>query len=881
MLKYLQTKSLLIINSNAFKLTAALLPASLIFYYSYLFPSIGLLTSTWQMALPIIATIGVGIAGFDYLSNFYHSIKAYIKNIWQYFKHKTPITMTLLDMSALVSLSIISNLAYGLMLGVSAPLVIYTAPLFTLGALNISNFLKNFINKRLEARANKKIESLKAKLPTEEEFNLIFKDNRVQVLPGQLIPVSGYLESDQALLNDGTMNTGEHGNIESVSKGQLLIAGSENIGKTPIFIQALTNGTDSPVYKLLQAMDRKINSSAKASAIDYIAMIFVPIVLGISTITFGFWAFQSSVSFGLNAMMDVLFAACPCALGLANTIPYGILKQKLFSNNIYIHHDQIIDKFKYADTIVFDKTGTLTKISLKNINKFSEQEIDFPAILALQKLRITEQNSVRASDPFANELISVLTRNKVTDKAISASSLKLEDNQSHGLSVKLMDISTDTDGKKIFMGNLLYLQQQGFDISKFEQPKTKPLSGSTSGSTSESLSKTRSNLNTEVYLAIEENGKKYIQASFNFKQHIRDDARVTISNLQQQGYKVVMLTGDKSENADSVAKELNIREFKAEYTPKDKEAYIKKLILKYKRNVIMVGDGYNDFAPASIANIGSIAIGRQSMMSGFFDLTIEKLTDILKLKSLFKSASSTQNQVFSFSLIYNFIAMTLAAIVFPATGMISMTGCFGMCMALSSLVATAWSITLYPRLSSVFNKFRDIINSEKKSQIHDSGKILCTNPKPGKASELIIYQAKQDLITKTESKSSIPSIYNLESKQFPTECSLYQFSIDVHAICGNCAKHFDTYMKDLKGELGFINYKISSDKTTYTIIFYYKTDCPKTILEKFRQKFIDNGKKILKEPSAKLLQVIEHVEEKLEAPPKEVAPSCCLRKSIA
>ncbi len=844
MLNFIKDKFRFLKNLQIFKATVTIIPASLLYYMSTILPGIGFLSLGWQIILPVTVTSIVIISGYDYISNFIAIIKAALMNVWQSIRHKKQFVFPSLDMSALVSLSLLSNIAYGLMLGSAASLVVYTAPLVTLSALNLSNYLKNILNKKLDTKASEKLEKYKEKLPSNTEFYLIKKGDILVVQPGMFIPVDGYLITDVAQIKDGTMLTGEEDKITTFAKNQLVKAGTENIGQTPIEIIAKTEGRQSPVYQLLQSMSKRICKTQTATKIDYISMIFVPVILTISIATFCVWTLANSATFGFKAMMDVLFAVCPCALGFANTIPYSILKKKLFDNNIYIHKDEIIDKFATADTIVFDKTGTLTKISLASIDKFCENEIDYLAILALQKLRVSDNNHKRASDPFANELINIISKQINKDTILPEVKLmNAQSNQSNGIAA---EVHLNSEIKTIYMGNLLFLKQNGFNI--------------------EQIQNNTNNNETAVYLAVEQNGKKYIEARLNFEQQLREDAVSTIAELKKS-YNVLMLTGDNRKNAEIIAEQLGIEKFEADCTPESKEEFIKNLINNNKAKVVMVGDGFNDYLPANAANSGSIAIGKQSIISGFFDLTIENLSDILKLKSTFKSATKTQNQVFCFSIIYNLLAMLSAAILFPMMGMVAMTGCFGVCMAFSSLIATAWSCTLYPKLINIFSGFKSKSHS---SDISNNN----SDTKTGvKTTELSFFNIK------ISNQNNNLRRFDLTSSWYPQEAKQYIFSMDVYAMCGNCAKDFDKYMTELQKSLGITDFTITANDTTYTIAFFLHTADVKNALIEFKKKFTKNGKDILKDPSAELIapkQKEKTADEPAEHTDKRHNPtSCC------
>lgn len=774
-------------NKDIYNFLVTFIPASVIFTLSYTVPTVLSIGLFWQIALPLLVSLACYQAGYEYFQECYYSLKASITNIYNYFKNKNKLTLPTLDMSFLISLSTVSSIIYVLFLGTAAPLSLFTAPLFTLAAINISKYFKNIIHDWQNKKIQTKLYKFKSTLPDQKNLITINENDILTIQPGSHLPVDSYLESDHAEINDCTVVTGEDNKCYKATKGSKLYAGTKFTGTQPILIRARCNGTDSIQYKRIQELSKEHQQSNTSKFIDDITAKFIPVVLILATSSLIIWGLLSGFTLGFGVMMDVIFAACPCALGLASNLPYSVLKKILFSNDISIFNNQVIENLNDADTIVFDKTGTLTKLTLDTINldnntlnqiELTNDDVKL-AILRSEELRISVNNKARAGDPFATEIIGYLSGNTDFDKSINC---KLLNNESNGITASI------DEKYKLFIGDKSYLVKHGFNA-----------------------------LSDSVNIGIEKDNKKYIVGNINFKQTLKDDAVDTIQKLKKSGFSMHMLTGDNNEAAKSIAKKLNIKYFKSNCSPSSKKDYILNLI-KAGRKIIMVGDGFNDFECAKAANIASIAVGRDAVMSSFFDITVNKLRDILKLQPATKLALNNQKQLFLISIGYNITAMIVAAIVLPAAGMPLMLGCFGVCMALSSLFALAWSCLLIPGLNK-------IINPNKSDETDEPSKVI----------------TDYDIYKKSEKKQS-PKKRDINNK-------LFNVSVTLGAQCEGCVGKIKSITNDiLKPLIKFNDFTSARDSQnkTFTIDF----ECSyanKTELERFiYSTYKDNGK-IIKE----------------------------------
>ncbi len=699
--------------STAKKIAIALIPAAICIALSYapfLLLSLGL---AGQILIAILATVCSLVSGYDFLKGGFFSFKKFFNefrkllkliqqegatvsvNRWlESFKKAVVIGQTIddktpnfakivekLDMNSLITLSVLSSIVYGLFIVVSAPLAIFTAPLITLSALHISNAVKQLISRYINKNSELKLQKLQSErqlLESKLDLRVIKPGQHVGIKAqdfGAYIPVDGILKSDSAQILEGTRVRGEQGKIRTYLRGEKVYAQTIYIGTQDIIIEATDEGDQSVSYKQLESVQSRKHQLAINKRINTILSWFVIVVFAMAILAFTTWAIISGFGFGFIIAMDIIFAACPCALGIAQYFPISILKGLLFSKNIIVHDEAIVERFKGVDTIVFDKTGTLTELAVKEINL---SLTDSNLLLSLIKYAEECRLKVRPADSYA---LAILRHNfpgqqlNVRDLERSGLVKNIVVDNINGILIELdpEHLLNKDKLEQVYIGNQVYLTHNEFTIA-------------------------HADINSDgasiTHIGIRQSGRKRTVGHINFTQKIREDVKYTIKALQQQRIEVHMLTGDSLDAALKVAREVGIKykNIQADClienahgitddetnsrVMSDKELYVKKLQLQGKK-VLYVGDGWNDRAAASLANIGSIAMGAASDMSGIFSLTIENISDVLILQKVFAAVNRTQRQVLAFSLGYNLLAMMLAAIVFPLTGMVCMAGCFG------------------------------------------------------------------------------------------------------------------------------------------------------------------------------------------------------------
>lgn len=202
----------------------------------------------------------------------------------------------------------------------------------------------------------------------------------IEVRMGEKIPVDGViteLKTPEVFI-DESMITGEP---IAVSKGikDKVLAGTMN-KKGILLFKAQQVGEKTMLANIIKMVQEAQNSKAPVQRIvDKIALIFVPIVLCLSLITFLVWYFiggADALSNAILAAVAVLVIACPCAMGLATPTALMVGIGKAAENSILIKDATALENIKNINAIVIDKTGTLT-IPNPNIDFTQSSNLSF------------------------------------------------------------------------------------------------------------------------------------------------------------------------------------------------------------------------------------------------------------------------------------------------------------------------------------------------------------------------------------------------------------------------------------------------------------------------------------------------------------------------
>ncbi|HLP12362.1 MAG TPA: heavy metal translocating P-type ATPase [Flavobacteriales bacterium] len=488
----------------------------------------------------------------------------------------------------------------------------------------------------------------------------IKKQDMLLVKPGERIPVDGSVFDGASNIDESSI-TGEPIPAEK-KKGDKVFAGTIN-QKGTLTILAEKVGSETVLAQIIKMVQEAQGSKAPVQKlVDKIAGVFVPVVMGISVLTFILWMLLGGENAFTHAMLStvtVLVIACPCALGLATPTAIMVGIGKAAEHGILIKDAESLELAKKINAIILDKTGTITqgKPSVTDFHWMNKDNSD-----QLQKILYSIEK--RSEHPLADAVVAYLEKTEtVTLDAFESVTGK-------GARAKV-------DGHLYFVGNKKLLNENNITIPANDQL------------TAESFLK---DAKTVVYFASNER----LLAIIAISDQIKETSKEAVTQLKENGIEVYMLTGDNAQTAAAVSTAVGIDHFKAEVLPSDKADFIKELQAKGKI-VAMVGDGINDSHALAQANV-SIAMGKGSDIA----MDVAKMTiissDLMLIPKAIKLSKQTvrvikQNLFWAF--IYNIIGIPLAAgLLYPINGFLLNPMIAGAAMALSSVSVVGNSLLL-------------------------------------------------------------------------------------------------------------------------------------------------------------------------------------------
>ena len=211
---------------------------------------------------------------------------------------------------------------------------------------------------------------------TDVPISTISYGDLLEVRAGEKMPVDGvvvWAESfmaDDAVYVDEAMITGEPTPVAK-RQGDRVLAGTI-LQQGKMHIRAQQVGEKTSLAQIIEMVQRAQNSKAPVQRmIDKVSMVFVPVVVGLSLLTFVLWWLiggNASLPHAILSAVAVLVIACPCAMGLATPTALMVGIGKAAKRNILIKDATALELLRKVDAMVVDKTGTLT---------IPNQQIDF------------------------------------------------------------------------------------------------------------------------------------------------------------------------------------------------------------------------------------------------------------------------------------------------------------------------------------------------------------------------------------------------------------------------------------------------------------------------------------------------------------------------
>lgn len=460
---------------------------------------------------------------------------------------------------------------------------------------------------------------------------------RIQALTGDRFAVDGVLQSG-SLWVDESMLTGEALPVEK-RVGDKVRAGTIIQDGAGIYL-AEQVGSQTALARIISAVRHAQSSKPPlAQWVDKVAAVFVPIVVSIALFSALVWlALGQDFAFALSIFTTVLIIACPCALGLA--IPLSTIAGVARSAElgVLVRNIEALQASSEIDTLVFDKTGTLTtgEMQVTQINTLGNVSAD-------EVLRLAKSLEQQATHPIAKAIIKY----RPDLIAYPASNIKV---------AKGLGISAQVGENSVKVGN------RQFVASDFCEEQ---------------------DLTTQVFVSLNEQliGVIYLQ------DQLRPESQAVITQFKQQGYRCIMLTGDRQATANYYAETLGLDEVIAEVLPEQKAEQITKL-QQQGRKVAMIGDGINDSPALAQANVGVAMYNGSEIAIETADLSLMQsgLQPLAAILPFSKQVVQNMKQSLFGAFIYNIIAIPIACgVLYPFTGWLLNPMIAAVAMALSSV----------------------------------------------------------------------------------------------------------------------------------------------------------------------------------------------------
>lgn len=471
--------------------------------------------------------------------------------------------------------------------------------------------IKDLMNIKPEY-ANLKIENeIKQVSPEEVQIGDI-----ILVKEGEKVPLDGIVTKGNADLNTASL-TGES-ELSQVQEGRNVLSGSIVV-EGMIEVKVTEKYENSTVSRILDLVENATDKKAKTETfVNKASSIYTPIVIGLAAIVAIFLPLFTDIPYvgnngSIYRALIFLVISCPCSIAISVPLSYFSGIGKSSKEGILIKGSDYIDAIKDIKEIVFDKTGTLTK------GEFEIQKIDVPSNYNEQEvLKYAAMGERFSNHPIAK---SIIKANKVDVDNVDVQDFK---------EIAGKGLSYQYNGKTILVGNSTLVNDENKADEKDDT--------------------------TRIYVKV---GDELVGIIY-LGDTIKDGAKEAIRELNAQGIRTSMFTGDNHKNAEKIGKELGIQNIKSEMLPQDKYNELEKIINANTKNsenstnrkVAFVGDGINDSPVLARADVG-ISMGGVGSESAIEASDIVIMTDdISKIIDAINISKKTcgiikQNLIFS------------------------------------------------------------------------------------------------------------------------------------------------------------------------------------------------------------------------------------------
>jgi Cu2+-exporting ATPase len=483
----------------------------------------------------------------------------------------------------------------------------------------------------------------------------------VLVRSGSRVPADGEIVDGAAEL-DESMVTGESRPVAKTT-GDTVVAGTVATDSA-IRVRVDKVGDDTALAGIQRLVAEAQASRSRAQALaDRFAALLFYVATGAGIATYVVWSLLGNPDDAVVRTVTVLVIACPHALGLAIPLVVSLSSAIAAGNGVLVKDRLALERMRNVDAVLFDKTGTLTTGKPEVTGVIGSDLID-----DAQVLRIAGAVEADSEHPVARAIVAAAQARG--GAPVTASAFR---------SMTGRGVEATVDGVTYAVGGPALLRERGL---------TEP---------AEVADWTRRGAAVLHLLRSDADGSTIV-GSIALEDTVRPEARAAVAGLHERGVKVVMITGDARQVAESVGRELGIDEVMAEVLPEHKEAKVAELQAR-GLTVAMVGDGVNDAPALARADVG-IAIGAGTdvaIESAGVVLASDDPRGVIGIIRLSRASYRKMIQNLAWAAGYNVAAIPLAAGVLAGVG-VSLSPAVGAVLMSASTIVVAFNAQLLRRV---------------------------------------------------------------------------------------------------------------------------------------------------------------------------------------
>jgi Cu2+-exporting ATPase len=471
--------------------------------------------------------------------------------------------------------------------------------------------------------------------------------DRVLVPPGETVPADGVVVHGRTSCSQAWL-TGESTPIEKTA-GAPVLAGSVNLDQ-PMVIEVTRRGEATSLAALQRLVDEAGRERPRVVELaNRVAGYFLWAVLAITVLTVvGWWLVDPAQA--LPNAIAVLVATCPCALSLAAPAAFSAAQSALAQRRVLLARTAALETLAEVDVLACDKTGTLTTGTPALIKQLLLREVDPD-----RALEIAAALETMSTHPYARALLQAA-------QALPEPLPAVADGR--------VEASAGIEGM---------VQGRRYRLGKIEFALPEKLAALRGGVASvvgaEGLAA------SSFVVLSDETGPLSV---FVFGEQLREDAPQMVDAAADRGVEVVVLSGDRREPVQAVARALGVERAFAHQTPDSKRCWVAGQQSAGHR-VAMLGDGLNDAPVIAQADV-SIALAGGSMLAqarADFIVLHSRLADVEFALAVAHRARRIVRQNLVWAFAYNIVIIPLAAFGFVSPA-VAAAG-----MAASSLAVVA------------------------------------------------------------------------------------------------------------------------------------------------------------------------------------------------